>query len=159
MFVKTRRSIFVALGMALVAFTACSERKQVFKDLPGLISAVQGFSQDLAKQGLPLPSSVSLGELVSRGYISTNSVQAFEGLEARIWLSVNPAEPQSVLMSARLPDGSVNAALADGSVQQFSVQGFVAHLKKTGQQSGAANRSQPGRSETNSTSAAASSGR
>jgi hypothetical protein len=37
----------------------------------------------LAKQGQPVPPSVSLGKLVSRGYISTNSVQAFEGMETR----------------------------------------------------------------------------
>ena len=163
---KTQRSIFIALGgMALaavvaLAVTACSQRKQpVFEDLPGLISAVQAFSQDLTKQGLPLPSSVSLGELVNRGYISTNSVRAFEGVEARIWLTVNPTEPQSVLMSARLPDGRVNAALADGSVQQLSAQRFAEHLRKTGQPDSAANRSQPVRSETNSTSPAAGSGR
>ena len=147
----------LALVVAL-AVTACSNRKdhlEHFEDLPGLLSAIQEFSGDLAKQGQSVPPSVSLSELVSRGYISTNSVHAFEGMETKIWLSASSAVLDSVLMSARLPDGTVNAALADGSVQQFSAQGFAAHLKKTGQQGGAANRSQPIRSETNRTSAAA----
>jgi hypothetical protein len=144
------RSLFVVSSMALavvvaLAVTACSKRKnhlEHFQDVPGLLSAIRAFSGDLAKQGQPMPPSVSLRELVSRGYISTNSVHAFEGMETKIWLLASPGVPDSVLMSARLPDGTVNAALADGSIQQFSAQGFAAHLKKTGQD-GAANRSQP----------------
>jgi hypothetical protein len=100
-----------------------------------------------------------LDDLVSHGYISSNSVRAFEGMETKVWLTANPAIMSSVVMSARLPDGSVSAALADGSVQQFSAQSFAEHLKKTGQQDGAANRSQPIRSETNQPSGAAGSGR
>jgi len=36
-------------------------------------------------------------------------------------------------MCARQPDGCVIAALADGSVHQFSAQSFAQHLKQTGQ--------------------------
>jgi hypothetical protein len=99
-----------------------------------------------------------LAELVSHGYISSNSVRAFEGMEARVWFGVSETEPQKVLMSARQPDGSVSATLADGSVQQFSAQSFAEHLKQTGQD-GAAKGSQPMRAETNRTSSAAGSRR
>jgi hypothetical protein len=145
--------------IATFVLTACSPRKnhlEHFQDLPGLLAAMQAFSRDLTNQGLPLPQSVSLSELISRGYISSNSVHAFEGMETKVWLTANLADMNSVLMSARLPDGHVSAALADGSVQQFSAQRFAAHLEKSGQQGGAANGSQP---ETNSGASAAGSRR
>ncbi len=120
---------------------------------------MQAFSRDLTNRGRPLPQSVSLNDLVSQGYISSNSVRAFEGMEVKIWFGINETAPQKVLMSARLPNGTVSATLADGSVHQFSAQSFAEHLKKTGQQGAAANGSQPIRSETNSASGAAGSGR
>ena len=122
--------------VAALALTACSQRKghlEHFQDLPGLLSAIQAFSGDLAKHGQAVPPSVSLGELVSGGYISSNSVHAFVGMETKIWLTPNPGTIDSVFMSARQPDGSVVAALADGSVQYFSARGFNRHLEKTGQ--------------------------
>jgi hypothetical protein len=126
--------------VASLTLAACSPRNDLehFQDFPGLVSAMQAFSRDLNKQGRPLPQSVSLSELVSQGYISTNSVHAFEGMETKVWLRADMAMMSSVLMSARQPDGSVSAALADGSIQQFSAQDFAAHLKTTGQLDGAA---------------------
>jgi hypothetical protein len=152
-------SALILAAIVALAVTSCSPRQEQFQDLPGLLSAMQAFSRDFTNRGQPLPQSVSLDDLVSHGYISSNSVRAFEGMETKVWLTANPAIMSSVVMSARLPDGSVSAALADGSVQQFSAQSFAEHLKKTGQQDGAANRSQPIRSETNQPSGAAGSGR
>jgi hypothetical protein len=152
-------SAIILAAIVALAVTSCSPRQEQFQDLPGLLSAMQAFSRDFTNRGQPLPQSVSLYDLVSHGYISSNSVRAFEGMETKVWLTANPAIMSSVVMSARLPDGSVSAALADGSVQQFSAQSFAEHLKKTGQQDGAANRSQPIRSETNQPSGAAGSGR
>ena len=138
---STIRTVLAVTLAAIVtlAVTSCSNREEHFQDLPSLLSAIQAFSRDLTKQGQPVPPSVSMSELVTRGYISSNSVRAFQGMEARIWLTANPTVLDSVLMSARLPDGSVSAALADGSVQQFSAPAFALQLKKTGQQGGAAN--------------------
>ncbi len=156
----TRAVLAIILAaIAALAVTSCSPRQEQFQDFPGLLSAMQAFSRDLTNRGRPLPQSVSLNDLVSQGYISSNSVRAFQGMEVKIWFGINETEPQKVLMSARLPNGSVSATLADGSVHQFSAQSFAEHLKKTGQQGGAANGSQPIRSETNSTSGAAGSGR
>jgi hypothetical protein len=68
--------ILIASSIALVAAIAVAiaaylpGKQPGFEDLPGLISALQAFSQDRTKPGQPLPSKVSLGELVSRGYIS-----------------------------------------------------------------------------------------
>ena len=151
-------SAVILAAMATLAVTSCSPRQEQFQDFPGLVSAMQVFSRDLTSRGLPLPQSVSLADLVSHGYISSNSVRAFEGMEARVWFGVSETEPQKVLMSVRHRDGSVSATLADGSVQQFSAQRFTEHLKQTGQD-GAANRSPPMRPETNQPSGPAGSGR
>ena len=119
---------------------------------------MKAYSRDFTNRGLPLPQSVSWGDLVSHGYISSNRVRAFEDMETRVWFGVSETEPQKVLMSVRQPDGSVSATLADGSVQQFSAQSFAEHLKQTGQQDGAVNRSQPIRSAANQPSGAAGAG-
>ncbi len=155
--IRTLFAFALAAALAL-AVTACSRQQKSlehFQDLPGLLSALQAFSRDITNRGQPLPQNIALDELVSGGYISSNSVRAFEGMEVKIWLGVSEAQPQEVLMSARLPDGSVTATLADGSVQQFSAQAFAQHLKKTGQKNGAANQSQPVATDTNQPSTAA----
>ena len=152
-------SAVILVAIATLAVTSCSPRQEQFQDLPGLLSAMKAYSRDQTNRGLALPQSVSLDYLVSHGYISSNSVRAFEGMETRVWFGVSETEPQKVLMSARQPDGRVIATLADGSVHQFSTQSFAEHLRKTGQQDGAANWSQPIRLETNQPSGTAGSGR
>ena len=92
------------------------------------------YSRDLTQRGLPTPQSVSLDQLVSLGYISSNSIRAFKGMETTVWFGVRETEPQKVLVSARQQDGRVIAVLGDGSVQDLSAERFVEHLKRTGQQ-------------------------
>jgi hypothetical protein len=148
-------ALMIVFGVDYMRTHSGHPGSQDFHDLPGLLAAIQAFVGDTTNRGQPLPQSVSLDELVSRGYISSNSVCAFEGMGAKVWLRANPTGTSSeILMSARLPDGRVCAALADGSVQQFSAQRFAHHLKTTGQQDGAANGSQPVGAPTNGMSGA-----
>jgi len=121
---KTRRLIvFLASAIAVavvvcVVLTTYWQRKQpVFRDAPKLMSAMQAYSRDLSARGQPLPATVSLRELVSGGYISASAVHAFDGMDVTITLKADEADPQAILMRARLPDGSVTALMADGSVQ------------------------------------------
>jgi hypothetical protein len=124
----------LALSLA-AALPGCSRQTepQTFTDLPALITAIQTFSQEVSKKGEALPASVSLSELTAGGYISTNSVSAFEGMDTKIWLKAKPGDPQAVLMSAQLVNGSVNAVLADGGLRSFSTRQFAEHLSRTGQ--------------------------
>ena len=151
-------SAVILVAIATLAVHRALRDKSSSKTSLGAVR-YEGIFRDQTNRGLALPQSVSLDYLVSHGYISSNSVRAFEGMETRVWFGVSETEPQKVLMSARQPDGRVIATLADGSVHQFSAQSFAEHLKQTGQQDGAANRSQPIRSETNQPSGAAGSGR
>ena len=122
---------------------------------------MQAFSRDLRARGQPLPATVSLSQLVSGGYISAGEVRAFDGVEVSISLPTDNsgANPQEILISARLQDGTVNALMADGSVQQLSAKKFREYGRQSGQPGDAANLSQPVGPETNQTSAAAGSGR
>ena len=156
---KARRLIvFIASAIAVaavvsVALTAYWRAKQpVFKDAPRLIAAMQAFSQDLKSRGRPLPPSVSLDELVRGGYLAASTVHAFDGMDVRVSTTATEDYPSEILISARLPDGSVVALLADGSVHQLSASGFEDYLKRTGQPSLTATERQRHDSETNQSS-------
>jgi hypothetical protein len=157
---KNRLLIFMmAAAVALAVVAAYWHFSQRPPRNLKLMSAATAFSQALSEKGQAVPSTVSATELITGGYITPRDITGFRGWDVRIWLSARDTWPQSILMSAQLPGGRINAMLADGSIQQFWLQDFQAHLQTSGQQDGAANRSQPVRAETNQTSAGAGSGR
>ena len=124
------RHLLLLLGVGIVILAVLSfaleaywERKQpVFQDAPKLIAALQAYSRDRFIHGMKIPASISLNDLVSAGYLTTNDVRAFDGIEVTITTSANGTNSQNVLIHARMPDGSVVTLLQDGSVQQESRQ-------------------------------------
>jgi len=124
------RHLLLLLGVGIVVLAVLSfalesywERKQpVFQDAPKLMKALQAYSRDRFIHGMKIPSSISLNDLVASGYLTTNDVRAFEGIEVTITTASNETNAQNVLVHARLPDGSVVTLLQDGSVQQQSQQ-------------------------------------
>src|SRR6267142_808689 len=121
-----RYAILALVGFATViaislAFDTYWQRKQpVFKNAPQLISALQAFAHDRVARNQPLPPSVSLPDLVAGGYLTTNDVRAFQGMEISFSTSADDTYPQSILAVARTPDGNEIVLLADGSVQQHA---------------------------------------
>jgi len=121
---KTRRllayiasAIAVAIIVCVAVTTYWQGKQPMFKDAPKLISAMQAFTRDLTARGQSLPAAVSLRELVSGGYIAANDVRAFDGMDVTISLTADETRPQEILIRVRMPDGSMTAVLADGSVQ------------------------------------------
>lgn len=121
---KARRFLAYIASAAAVAIIVCvavtiywQGKQPMFKDAPKLISAMQAFTRDLTARGQSLPAAVSLRELVSGGYIAANDVRAFDGMDVTISLTADETRPQEILIRVRMPDGSVTALLADGSVQ------------------------------------------
>ena len=112
-----------ALAAAITIFVVLIEhwqhRQPAFKDAPKLISAMKIFSRELTARGQPLPACVSLRELVHGGYISASDVRAFDGMEVTVFLIAHETRPQNILMHVRMPDGSMAALMADGSVQSL----------------------------------------
>jgi hypothetical protein len=161
--VSTRRLILylvLAVAIAVAGFlgiTAYSTRQPpVFENSAKLIAAMQAFARDHETLGKPLPTSVTIRELVDGGYLKATDVRVFEGMEVSLSFTADGTRPQEIMFSARLPDGTIHCQLADGSFLQVTEQ---AYRKQVSQQGGAANGSQPIRSETNRTSSAAGSRR
>lgn len=162
---KIGRLLLLALAgfvlILFVAFAASSywgRRQMPFQNAPKLISALQAFSRDRTSAGRKLPPEVSLRDLIRAGYLTTNDEAAFQGTDVTFNTQADYTHPQMILARARTPDGHYLCLLADGSVQQFSRSRYVELRTNLGQAGGAANRSQPIRTATNSTSAEAGSG-
>ena len=150
--------IALVVGLVLVV-SACWERKQTpFQNAPKLISALQAFSRDQAAAGRRLPPEISMRDLLRGGYLTTNDVRAFEGMDVTFSTQADGSDPQMILARACTPDGQVTCLMADGSVAGFSASRYKEMLENSGQPGGAANRSQPVHPETNQPSAAAGSG-
>jgi len=110
--VKIRRLLLIACaGIALVvvlvlAVSTYWERKQTpFQNAPKLISALQAFSRDYAMASRRLPPEISLQDLLRGGYLTTNDVRAFEGMEVTFSTQADEGHPQMILARARTPDG------------------------------------------------------
>lgn len=97
------------------------ERQQsVFQNAPQLSAALQAFTRDHSRAGQRLPPKVSIQELLREGYLTSNDLRGFEGMEVFFSTQADPARPQSILVDARTQDGHHICLMADGSVQQFS---------------------------------------
>lgn len=105
----------------------------VFRNAGKVLAATQAFTRHQNAVGKPIPGEVSLSELIKSGYVSPGDVHAFDGMEVLISLHPSEKQPGCILVSARLPDGTVNALLADGSVQQLSARKFEQYRRQSGQ--------------------------
>jgi hypothetical protein len=85
-----------------------------------LTAAIHAYSLDAKEHNSNLPFSISLQELIIKGFLKHEDVSAFDGMKVTVYLNVDEATPQAVLMRAQLPDGNQIVALADGSVQQVA---------------------------------------
>ena len=142
------------MAVVLAASAYWERQQKPFQNAPRLISALRAFSREQVAGGRPLPPEVSVWDLLRGGYLTTNEVAAFEGMDLTFSTQADDTHPQTVLARARTPDGQFICLLADGSVGQFSRSRYEEMVRNPGQQDGAANGSQPIRSETNSASGA-----
>jgi hypothetical protein len=163
---KTQRLLILA-GASIAALVILSlvvpayweHRQRPFLNGHKLIAALRAFARDQGAGGRRLPPEVSLQDLLRGGYLATNEVGAFEGMDLTFNTQADDSNPQMILAHARTPDGQFICLLADGSVQQLSRKRYEEQAANLGQPSGAAGGTQPVRLETNQTSAAAGPGR
>jgi hypothetical protein len=123
---KVRRLIFIASSLVAAAIVVSvvlvfhwNHSQRVFKHLPNLVIAAQSYSRDHVSRGQPMPSSVSIRDLVGSGYISAEEVRDFDGMDVTIYPMTSEAYPQSILIRVRMSDGVQIVAMADGSIQQL----------------------------------------
>ena len=121
-----RRLMFVAVPAIAMAVAVCVVHSIYWdRTLPELkapsklLAAVQAFAHDQKARGQPLPPFVSLRELIGGGYVATNEVRAFDGMEVSFATEQDETLPQEILIHVRLPDGTQIGAMGDGSVRQL----------------------------------------
>ena len=126
---KIRRLILIVGLLVAVAALASwllvshwEHSDQTFKILPKLAAAEQSYVRDHASRGQPLPASVTLQDLLSGGYVTTDEVRSLAGADVVFYPTVTEATPQAILVRVRMPDGTEMAVLADGSVQSLPYQ-------------------------------------
>ncbi len=112
--------VVAALAIALLVGLAIDrgEESHSMQDSARLVAAVQKYSRDRATKGFPPSTSVSLPELVTLGYLKTEDVRAFDGMEASVFLGPDSGKETEILMRVRQSDGTEHALMRDGSVQQ-----------------------------------------
>lgn len=113
-------SLAVATAAAgLILFFSWQKSQPSFRGGLDLVAAAQAYSRDLEERGQPLPASVSLEDLIEAGYLTSHDARAFDGIEVQVSLEpavTNETYPQSILIQARMPDGTRVVLRADGSV-------------------------------------------
>jgi hypothetical protein len=121
-----RAIIAVCLGLAIIAvigwvfFLSGSSSSSEKVNGIRIVAAAQAYTHAMRAAKKPIPPSVQLDELVSRGFLRAQDVAAFHGLDAAVALAGPDLGPKTVLMRVRLPDGTAFALLADGTVQQVT---------------------------------------
>lgn len=146
------------LAMILIIFDA-RPRPTALINGERLANAMARYTKDLHSRGEALPPTITLDALVGQGYLSAEDTKPLQGFELVFHTGALDTNPQMVLVEARMPDGQMQAVLADGSVQIFSRSRWAELQRNVGQQDDAASRGQPSRSEPNSAPSAAGSGR
>ncbi len=97
------------------------------------VTGLQAYVRDLAARGEPVPPSIALESLVGSGHLQPADLQPFEDARVVVHTDADESRPQSLLMEAWMPDGSVLAVLSDGSVQSMSRKRFAEYQKQPGQ--------------------------
>ncbi len=150
---KARRLIVIAVaGLGIVVllvlgwFAYWEHKQPVFQNASQLMAALRAFTRDQQALGRPLPPTISLRELVAKGYVTRDDVSAFEGIEVTFFTHVDETQPQLIVAAARMPDAQLTCLMADGNVQGFTKAQYEQYLASIGQRVGGTNGSQALRS-------------
>lgn len=110
--------VMIVLGLNWLDYVRTHSPHPSMTEYSAVMAAATEYSHRLKAQGLPVPASVSLPELIAEGVLRQSDVRSFDDLQVTISLKFDETRPQDSLMSVRFPDGGEVIALADGSVQQ-----------------------------------------
>ena len=118
---QKKHVLFILVGLAavVVAGLILLSPSGAGRVDPGkIIAAARVYTHELRAAGAPIPDSVSLDELIAKGYLKRDDVAGFKGIEVSVYLVGNTNQPgPPVLMRARMPDGHDMVVLGDGTVQ------------------------------------------
>jgi hypothetical protein len=122
---KTKSFLIFIAAIALAIIVGCYlfvilKPQKGHLDAGKITDAIHAYGSKMKLGNQPLPTTISLQELIAKGFLKREDVSAFDGIEVTVYLTVDETTPQAVLMRARLPDGNEEVVLADGSIQQVS---------------------------------------
>ena len=129
----------LVLFLGLLLAIEWSSRRSGTIDGARLTAALARYAQDRRTLGEVPGPSVTMESLVQKGYLTPQDVKPFQGATVSFFAETGDADPQGVLVEARMPDGMVVAVLGDGSVQQFTPRRWEEHRGRIGQPVSGAN--------------------
>jgi hypothetical protein len=121
---KTRRFLIFTAAIALAAVVGCYFFV-ILKPQPGhldaekITAAIHAYSSKMKSENQLLPPTISLQELIDKGFLKHEDVAAFDGWKVTVSLTSDEADPQSILMTAQSSDGHKMVVVADGSIQSM----------------------------------------
>ena len=87
-----------------------------------IVAAAHGFTRQLIASRQVIPKTVSLNELVTRGFLKPEDVAPFHGMETELMLTASASNPNAPIMRVHLPDGSYLVLFNDGTTRQETAQ-------------------------------------
>ena len=119
--VKSKRPIlFVVLAVVVLAVFAALFLKPSPPprlDATKIFAGAKAYARDQAGTGLPPAATVSLRTLITAGYLQAADVEALADMEVVVFLNVDRTDPSSVLLRAKLADGTEMVLLVDGTIK------------------------------------------
>lgn len=109
-------AIMVAVGLLYLLIAEDSAPGKI--DGLKIVAAGSAYTRALIASKLPVPKTVSLDELLTRGYLKPADVAPFQGLDATLVLTADASNPQRVLMRVHMQDGTDLVLTGDGALQQ-----------------------------------------
>jgi hypothetical protein len=124
---KTKRFLICAstIVITLTIIIGCylfftSKPQTGHLDAQKITTAVHAYSTATKSENQPLPPTISLQELIAKGFLKHEDVSAFDGWNVTVSLTANDAYPQSILMTATSSKGDKMVVMTDGSVAQVA---------------------------------------
>jgi len=107
----------VTVGGAAVVMVVAGSTPEKVNGLR-FVAAARGYTRMLVASKQPIPATVSLNELLARGFLKPADVAPFQGLQTEIILTSDASNPRAALMRVHLSDGTDLVLFNDGSTQQ-----------------------------------------
>src|SRR5580693_8898626 len=120
---KTKRFLIFTAVITLAVIVGCClfvilKPQSGHLDAGKITAAIHAYSSELKSENQPLPQTISLQELIAKGFLKHEDVSAFDGWKVTVSLTADDTYPQSILMTATSSKGDKMVVMADGSVSQ-----------------------------------------
>jgi hypothetical protein len=124
--------ILIAINAAIAVYFLLRPAPTPTFNSAKLTGAVIAFARDQGAKGVAPANTVSLRQLLNGGYLQSNDVRAFDGIDLVLNINASETDPNSILAQAKMPDGMSMVVLGDGSIQQMTPEALRLKLAAAG---------------------------